>query len=329
MYRKDKSVQLKGSASCLYNNLSVMSMPDKNVTSYAVVHKTVVNIANCSGDAMNIQHRQVSCKEMGAPSGNSMILQAKFCEFTQRSMLVILSQRGIQIFEPDGSIMLFWHAFGSADSGQAGEVFARGVTGAGEGFIVVGTAKGTLLVFAVPPRGPNITMAETLTGHSYAISDLRNNGNELASADDSGAIIIWKAGTPFSRLAKIPGSGSTCTAVCLFNDYVAGAYGSGHIRIFDVNSGNVQVEICAHAKWINAMDIAPSAGLLVSASEDSFVRVWEVRKGNESYPEVELRFSECVTDVQLSGAKFTNRNGRAFGVTGYDHNEVVCFTQKA
>ncbi|XP_070541054.1 WD repeat-containing protein 54-like [Ptychodera flava] len=329
MFQRDKSVQLKGSASCLYNNLSVLSMPDKNLTSYAVVHKTVVNIANCSGDATNIQHRQVSCKEMGAPTGNSMILQAKFCEFPSRSMLVILSQRGIQIFEADGSIMLFWHSFGSSDSGQASEIFARGVTGVGDSHIVVGSAKGTLLVFNVPAKGPNITLSETLTGHSYAVSDIQNTGNEMASADDNGNIIVWKAGTPFSRLAKINGSGCTCSAVCLFSGFVAGAYGSGHIRIFDANTGSLHVEICAHAKWINSMDVAPSVGLLVTASEDSFVRVWEVSKGNESYPEVDLKFSECVTDVQLCGAKFTSRNGRAFGVTGYDHNEVVCFSQKA
>ncbi|XP_006816432.1 WD repeat domain 54-like [Saccoglossus kowalevskii] len=312
MYNRDKSVQIKGSASCLYNNLSILSMPDKNVTCYATVHKTVVNIANCSGDAMNIQHRQVSCKEMGTPSGNSMILQAKFCEFPSRSMLVILSQRGIQIFEPDGSVMLFWHAFGSADCGLAGEIFARGVTSCGDSHMAVGTAKGTLLIFNIPPKGPNITMSETLTGHSYAVTDLQNQDNIMASADDSGCIIVWKAGNPFSRLSKIAGSGSSCTSVCLFSGFVAAAYGSGHIRIFDSSRGSLLVEIC-----------------LVSASEDSFVRVWEVKKDSESYPKVEMKFSDCITDVQLCGAKFTNKNGRSFGLTGYDHNEVVCYSQKA
>ncbi len=76
MYQKSKSLHTKGSASLLYNNLSVLAMPEKNMASYGVVHKSSVCLVNCSNDTMNVNHKQVSCKEPSAAvSQGTMILQ--------------------------------------------------------------------------------------------------------------------------------------------------------------------------------------------------------------------------------------------------------------
>lgn len=55
---------------------------------------------------------------------------------------------------------------------------------------------------------------------------------------------------------------ATCSSLCLYKNLVIGGYGTGHIRIFDTQKGNLMTEICAHAKWIHAMDLAPSVGLV-------------------------------------------------------------------
>ncbi len=34
------------------------------------------------------------------------------------------------------------------------------------------------------------------------------------------------------------------------------AYGDGHLRVFDMETGRMFVEVAAHARWINALDIA-------------------------------------------------------------------------
>ena len=34
------------------------------------------------------------------------------------------------------------------------------------------------------------------------------------------------------------------------------AYGSGHVRKFHRDTGTIQVEMAAHAKWINALDLS-------------------------------------------------------------------------
>lgn len=102
---------------------------------------------------------------------------------------------------------------------------------------------------------------------------------------------------------------------------------------------------------------------LLSAAEDSFVRVWHLTVTPESNTvEVELAkkkkktehtahfvvevhflsinasisfissqvahlHNECVTDTQICGAKFCDGDGYAFAVTGYDLNEIMRYTQ--
>lgn len=36
---------------------------------------------------------------------------------------------------------------------------------------------------------------------------------------------------------------------------IVAGYGSGHLRIFDRESGTLKVQVAAHAKWINAIDV--------------------------------------------------------------------------
>ncbi|GCC40245.1 hypothetical protein chiPu_0023974, partial [Chiloscyllium punctatum] len=38
---------------------------------------------------------------------------------------------------------------------------------------------------------------------------------------------------------------------------------------------------------------------------------------------VEHEHMECVTDVQICGAKFCDPEGNAFAVTGYDLSEII------
>lgn len=74
MYRREKPITLKGSASALYNNLSAQVNLRKNVINYAVIHKSAVNLVTASTDGSTVNHRQIVCKD---PSygGIGIILQ--------------------------------------------------------------------------------------------------------------------------------------------------------------------------------------------------------------------------------------------------------------
>lgn len=82
MYVREKPLTLKGSTSHMTNNLAVLKNPDKGVTSYASVHKTLVNMISCGVDG-SVQHRQVVCQKDPNSHGGNLILQV--------SLLIMLS----------------------------------------------------------------------------------------------------------------------------------------------------------------------------------------------------------------------------------------------
>lgn len=76
MYCKDKSLSMKGSASALCNNLSVLIDKHKGTQSYAVVHKSVANVVTLAADGTDIlMQRQIVVKEPSG-QGNTMVMQA-------------------------------------------------------------------------------------------------------------------------------------------------------------------------------------------------------------------------------------------------------------
>ncbi|XP_069043575.1 WD repeat-containing protein 54 [Lepisosteus oculatus] len=331
MYHKEKSIQIKSSASALYNNLSVLPIAERSLTYFTVVHGNVVNMVSASGDGLNFSHRQLQSKEGSIAASSSLIIQASWCVLPSRVLLVLTSQKGIQMYESDGSIMVYWHALDIPETPTAQAVFARGIAAARGNYICVGTSCGSVLVFDVPSKGSNITLSEVLEEHREPITDIASESSrnedgvaDLVTADDSGLLCVWKSGEDFSLVNKIPAYGCSCSSVKLWCGVVVAGYGSGQIRLYDGASGSVYAEVNAHARWIYALDVAPDTGTLLSGAEDSLVRIWKLSRTPETNRiEIEHRHTECVTDVQICGAKFCDSEGNAFAVTGYDLSEII------
>uniref|UniRef100_A0A3Q3WEQ2 WD repeat-containing protein 54 beta-propeller domain-containing protein n=1 Tax=Mola mola TaxID=94237 RepID=A0A3Q3WEQ2_MOLML len=334
MYHKEKSIQIKNSASALYNNLSVLRIAPRRLTYFTVVHANVVNMASASWDGLNYSHRQLQSKEPNVPTSTSLVMQAAFCVLPSRDLLVVTSQKGIQMYESDGSIMVYWHALDSAEM-PTETTFARGISAVREKYICVGVSSGAILVFDVPSKGSNITLAEVLEEHNESITDMASECSgsqeciaDLVSADDGGNLCVWKSGEEFQLLNSIPGFDMSCSSVKLWKGTVVAGYGTGQIRLYEAVTGILHAEVNAHARWIYSLDIAPFSGLLLSAAEDSLVRVWHLTMTPETNSvEVAHLHNECVTDTQICGAKFCDGDGYAFAVTGYDLSEIIRFTQ--
>ncbi|XP_053556343.1 WD repeat-containing protein 54 [Bombina bombina] len=294
MYRKEKSIQMKSSASALYNNLSVLPISDKSLTYFTVVHSNTVNMVSASADGLNFSHRQLQSKEGSMAVSSSLITQASWCVLPSRVLLVLTSQKGIQMYESDGSIMVYWHALDALETPPAQAVFARGIAAASGQYICVGTSSGLVLVFDIPAKGTNITLAEVLAEHRDPITDIASESCEgkdgtpdLVTADDSGVLCVWKSGEDFKLLNKIS------------------AYGRG---LF-VSDPYVHLQ-------------------LLSGAEDSFVQIWQLNRSAETgFIEVEHRHAECVTDTQICGARFCDPQGTSFAVTGYDLSEIIRYVQ--
>ncbi|XP_074759766.1 WD repeat-containing protein 54 [Athene noctua] len=329
-YRKEPSIPLRSSSAALYNNLSVLRLPGGRLAGLSAVHGPSLSLLSAAADGLGFSHRQLQAKEGGMAVSTSLLTQAAWCVLPARVLLVLTSQRGIQMYESDGSIMVYWHALDVAEHSPARAVFARGIAAAGERFICVGTSSGLVLVFDIPPKGTNVMLSEVLEQHRDAITDIAAElgqapagAGDLVSADDTGTLCVWSTGEEFALLSKIPAFGCSCSSVKLWNGIVAAGYGNGQIRLYEAATGLPRAEVNAHARWIYALDVAPQTGKLLSGAEDSFVHVWKLsRNPDTGEVAIEHRHAECVTDTQVCGARFCDPEGNSFAVTGYDLSEI-------
>ncbi|XP_070612904.1 WD repeat-containing protein 54 isoform X4 [Erythrolamprus reginae] len=314
MYRRARGLALRGSSLALYNNLAVLPLPAKRLTYFASVHGASVGLLSAAADGTGCAHRQLQAREGGL--GPPLVTQAAWCALPSRTLLVLASWKGIQMYEPDGSAMVYWHALDGMEASA-------------------GTSTGSVLVFDVPAKGTNITLSEVLEQHGSPITDIGaelceqpEGAADLVTADDSGALCVWGSGEAFRLITKIPAFGCSCSSVKLWNGIIAAGYGNGQICLYEAAHGTQRAQVSAHARWIYALDLAPLSGKLLSAAEDSFVRVWGLshRVDTDSL-EIEHCHTECVTDTQICGARFCNPEGTAFAVAGFELNEIILYHQ--
>ncbi|XP_069712833.1 WD repeat-containing protein 54 [Phaenicophaeus curvirostris] len=335
MFRKEPSVRLRSSAAALYNNLSVLCPPGRPAAAFCAVHGPGLSLATPAADGHASALRQLPARDSALAGTAAGITQAAWCVLPARVLLVLTSQKGIQMYESDGSIMVYWHALDVTEHPPAHAVFARGIAAAGGRFVCVGTSSGLVLVFDIPPKGTNITVSEVLEQHHDAITDIAaelgrapDGAGDLVTADDAGTLCVWSSGEQFTLLGKIPGFGWSCSSVKLWNGIAAAGYGNGQIRLYEAATGVLRAEVDAHARWIYALDLAPHTGKLLSGAEDSFVHIWELSRDPDT-DEIELRHchAECVTDTQVCGARFCDPEGNSFAVTGYDLSEIFLYSR--
>ena len=77
MYKREKPINLKGSTSALINNLTVSINPEKRQITYAVAHKSAVNLVTTQADGQTVAHKQIVCKEPSQAHGSSMVIQVR------------------------------------------------------------------------------------------------------------------------------------------------------------------------------------------------------------------------------------------------------------
>ena len=53
-----------------------------------------------------------------------------------------------------------------------------------------------------------------------------------------------------------------CNSVALWKDVIVGGFASGHLRVYSAASGAIGAEVTAHARAVNAVDIAKESGLV-------------------------------------------------------------------
>ncbi|NXL39965.1 WDR54 protein, partial [Glaucidium brasilianum] len=356
-YRKEPSIPLRSTPPALYNNLSVLRLPGGPPPALSAVHGPSLSLLSAPPDGLGFSQRQLQPKEGGMAVSTSLLTQAAWCVLPARVLLPPPSQRGIQMYESDGSIMVYWHALDVAEHSPARAVFARGIAAAGERPPCVGTSSGLVLVFDIPPKGTNVTLSDVLPPHRDAITDIAAElgqapagAGDLVTPPDAGTLCVWSTGEEFAPPSKIPAFGCPPPSVKLWNGIVAAGYGPPQIRLYEAATGLPRAEPPPHARWIYALDVAPQTpplrpcrpaapgpqpthppppslpSQLLSGAEDSPPHVWQLSRNPDTGEvvtppvpaQIEHRHAECVTDTQVCGAPPPDPEGNSFAVTGYD-----------
>ncbi|KAM4672711.1 WD repeat-containing protein 54 isoform 3-T3 [Amazona ochrocephala] len=137
-YRREQSLPLPGSSAALYNNLSVLRLPGPQPQRFSAVHGPSLSLLSAAAAGLGLSHRQLPAREPGMGLSAALLTQAAWCVLPSRVLLVLTSQKGIQMYEADGSVLVYWHALDVAEHPPAQAVFARGIAAVGERFICVG-----------------------------------------------------------------------------------------------------------------------------------------------------------------------------------------------
>lgn len=117
-----------------------------------------------------------------------------------------------------------------------------------------------------------------LKGHTETVNQLLiHEGNHLISCSDDQTIRIWNLETG-KCLKTLHGHCNSIMCMVLFdnNTLISGCYDKS-INFWNISGGNlIQTISNAHSTWIYSLALLPRQKMLLSASDDSTIKLWDL-----------------------------------------------------
>jgi len=307
-------------ASLLHNNL--VSSPSGSLCS---VHNSVN--AGCGKLMMfGCPSAPNSCTQ--GPEANQ-VTSVRFLDLGSCVVLCVSSTNGTQIYNEDATQLFFFAPV--TDTATEVDVLKhhRGACVVPElQHIVIGTSKGSLTLVNVS-SGSFVPAPESLPAQlTTEVSDVCFSAaaNMVVSAHSNGELRTWQlsATGPYlnglSMPPSLPNSQAPVRIASLTpSAQIMVAYGPGTICLYDAFSLELQVELSAHARWINGVDVREDMGIFASVGEDTVLNVWQVEPTKR---QVCLLKTTPVVDKLLTGVAFRGAAMAGVAVTAYD-SEVI------
>eukprot|EP00903_Cladosiphon_okamuranus_P007070 g6871.t1 len=308
-----KSFSLKHSPSLGLNNLT------SNVSNFAYVHKGDVIICGLNGVP-----RQTLVNDGGVRATEVLLCSGEDFDF-----LVVALNTGVQIWSSDGKRLIYFFDAKLASGSSAlidGGHFTQGIGMVPRGrHFIVGCSDGDVFAFQAKTgaHGEACELSATLRGHRQPITCAGADSDFCVSGDAGGTIIAWSIAKHLERECTFDGDGNPATALCARDGTVVASYSTGHVRVFDTHRKTLAVEIAAHSRTINAIDMHPSSMLLATVGEDFFMNVWELPPcgyGGGS-GKVGLLATSRVDNSLLTGVRFLADGSHRIIALAYDSQE--------
>uniref|UniRef100_A0A914CA51 WD_REPEATS_REGION domain-containing protein n=1 Tax=Acrobeloides nanus TaxID=290746 RepID=A0A914CA51_9BILA len=260
-----------------------------------------------------------------------MALQAKFCLPSNRTLpvLVVGSNTNALIYDiKDRKIMASVPLDSPQDAIDVRLVeetfrFSRGISCV-ENFIIVGAHTGELLIFNCSSEN-NISVKKSLMEHKHPIADVATCAFDLitASVDVNGLAIVWNKNMK-TILKKINTGQSVSCCNVLRKQVLIGNF-LGQVLFYSVQSGELMAEVNAHSRMVSSIAVAPESAYVLTAGEDSYIRIWKLHTRKPEAYQVEFRHGEQLPNIPISGAQFINGRGSGFAVAAYDYSKLFLY----
>lgn len=321
------TTKLEASPSLLYNNCSC------SATKLAIAHKD--NVYTLDTRSMDGKV-PATLDKVALREPLSGVMQVAWCTVAGQSLLVIATRAGFSVWSSDASKQLFslTHSALGIHTDDTLYHFCRGICAIpSTDQLCIGTSWGDILIATV--TGEAVSMGTPLRGHRAAINCIAADEKSIISGDDTGAIHVWDVPTMSYRLGY-EGAGFPCTSIAVRGDIAIAGFASGYIRIYRVlisaagKPMHHEVEIAAHARCVNAVDLHPTQYTFASVGEDCVVNVWslpEMHSANKTRPSLDMTVR--IADALLTGVQFARHAGKGavphIVVTAYDSHLLRVF----
>ncbi|KAK7590104.1 hypothetical protein V9T40_001717 [Parthenolecanium corni] len=330
MYKKSDYLLLPYSTSAVYHNLAVKwKLSGSGVEAAAVIHHdSVCIVPTSSKQNPSPKTRFIKCLSH-TNDKNVQITQIAWGSLNYETVLIVTSTIGVQVFSQPDEECIYAHPC-SDQAEKTTTSFARGIAVFNSMYFCIGNNAGSIRLFGPPNLDNEFCFIDRKRNHSFPIADLSAYRRNLASVDEEGYIMLWVMDTEELRHETSTASKSNCTGVKLKRDWLITIYASGCIRLYTIQKEsttnlNLSMEIAAHARAITALDVSENNEYLLTTSEDTYVKIWQLYKDGNLQ---KLKHFEniLVADNMLMGGKFSTPNGSRFLVTSYDSNVISCFS---
>ena len=284
--------------------------------------------------------------------GNRTAYQVKIVTLGAETFFVLCTAEAVHVFDDSGRALRHARPLPGAAAvtlpdGTEMANFARGVCSScsedGRAQLCVGTANGSVLVMEYD--GARFRDAASLDGHyQVPIADLGSEVDSfrgsappdsagpravMASADDAGVVVAWRAITSdrFEAMFWLQLE-SPAVAVAARGDQIVAAETSGRVSFISLRTQKVYCELQAHSRYLSALDMHPTQDVFATVAEDSTLAVWELPMerragaGRESGADPRCVFAACWPDGMLTGVAFCGERWRSLAVCAHDETEI-------
>jgi len=308
---------LPSTVSLLHNNLACSSGGW-----LCSVHNTVVS----GGGGKLVMHQLGGSSKMGPEVAQAM--SVSYIELAFGPVLVVCSTNGTQMYNEDATALLaHWPIRSAATGGDSLQYHQGACLVPGRSHIVIGTSKGSLELLHASGPHEYIGMPASMPSSPGEIDQMAVADVCYCAATDTvitahvnGELRTWDPASDYKNTGSVPAVGQAPVRVASLNMQIMVAFGAGTICLFHASTYEVQAELTAHARWINAVGTREDAGQIVTVGEDTILNLWQVEP---SSGEVSLLHSSVVADKLLTGVAMLT-GGAA--VTAYDSAEVYHVT---